>query len=93
MSWHLLTLQFICFRAPGLKSRLINSATLDDIERFIDEVNQYDLEYCGRESIDCDTTDNIELLKFSVRQRLFSNPEILLTLGRVEHQPENNSTI
>ena len=57
----------------GLKSRLINSATLDDIERFIDEVNQYDLEYCGREGIDCDTTDNIELLKFSVRQRLFPN--------------------
>jgi hypothetical protein len=57
--------------AAGLRSRLVNSATLDDLERFIDELTQYELEYCGREGIDCDTLNNIEVLRFSVRDRLF----------------------
>ena len=57
--------------AAGLRSRLVNSSTLDDLERFINELTQYELEYCGREGIDCDTLNNIEVLKFSVRDRLF----------------------
>lgn len=59
--------------ASGLKSRLINSTTLDDLERFIDELTQFEMEYCGREGIDCDTMNNVEVLRISLRDRLKPN--------------------
>lgn len=55
--------------AAGLKSRLLNATTLDDVERFIKEIKDYARDYCGREGIDCDTLNNVETLRISLRER------------------------
>lgn len=56
--------------ADVLKGQLFRSITLNDIHQFISTLNRYALEYCGRESIDCDTENNIEMLRVSLRTLL-----------------------
>jgi hypothetical protein len=55
----------------NLKYQLISAVTLSDVRNFIEALETYELEYCGREGIDCDTINNTEMLTLSLRERLF----------------------
>gem|GEM_PF-1436527 len=78
--------------AEPMRNRLMNAVTLDDLERFIDELKTYELEYCGREGIDCDSLSNVEVVRISLRELLYPNlkPETgrnneVITVGEQFH--------
>jgi hypothetical protein len=53
------------------KNRLMASVTLDDVRDLIEDLEQYELDYCGREGLDCDNVNNVEMLRLSLRDTLF----------------------
>ena len=64
------------YNVPSAQARNLTNAalalvTLDDIQGFVDTLEQRERDYCGLEAIDCDAASNVEVLRFSVRERLF----------------------
>ncbi|MFH0903044.1 MAG: hypothetical protein V2A73_20640, partial [Pseudomonadota bacterium] len=59
----------------GQAASLVNQCqallTLDDVKAFIAEIERREAEYCGAQGIDCDSSANTEVLRFSVREQLF----------------------
>ncbi|MGM0577192.1 MAG: hypothetical protein ACQEXJ_15815 [Myxococcota bacterium] len=60
---------------PGEASNLVNEAlalvTLDDVKDFVDKLDQRVQQYCGLEGIDCDASNNVEVLRYSLRDQIF----------------------
>ncbi len=60
---------------PGEAAQLVARAqalvTLDDAAVFIREIEERARDYCGTESIDCDWSTNLHVLRYSVRDQLF----------------------
>ena len=57
--------------ATNLISNAKQLATLDDVKAFIEKLDKRVIEYCGLEGIDCDSKNNSEITRFSLRDRLF----------------------
>ena len=57
--------------ANALVERVYQAVTLDDVQAIIDTLVEEEELYCGREGIDCDTFNNVSVLRFSLRDELF----------------------
>jgi len=57
--------------ATNLVARALALVTLDDVAGFVGELEDRARDYCGAESIDCDWSTNIKVLRYSVRDQLF----------------------
>jgi len=62
---------------PGQAAVLIGRSqapvTLDDVEGFIGDLEDYEAQYCGASGLDCDYVNNTETLRLSLRDTLFPN--------------------
>jgi len=58
-------------QAATLENQLLATVTLSDVEAFAEDLDAYEEGYCGQESIDCDTSNNTEILRISLRKLLF----------------------
>lgn len=58
-------------QSQAITSRVFQLMTPEDVADFLAELDQYEAEYCGGAGIDCDSINNIETFRFSVREQLF----------------------
>lgn len=57
--------------ATALVYQALSVVTLDDVQALADDLIRREQDYCGREAIDCDSTNNWHVLRYSVRSQLF----------------------
>lgn len=71
--------------AKNLTNQILAAVTLDDIGDFAADLQQRHERYCARESIDCDASTNVEVLRYSIRDQLFPHlrPIVDARTGRV----------
>ncbi|MEW5850755.1 MAG: hypothetical protein AB2A00_18350 [Myxococcota bacterium] len=55
----------------ALTTQVFQAVTLDDIESVINTLAEMERTYCSRESIDCDAFNNLNVMRFSLRDELF----------------------
>ncbi len=59
----------------GDATALVNKAqavvTLDDVQSLADDLSDRERDYCGLEALDCDSANNVEVLRYSLRAHLF----------------------
>jgi hypothetical protein len=58
-------------QSQAITSRVFQLMTFDDVDDFLKELDRYEAEYCGGAGIDCDSVNNVETFRFSVRDQLF----------------------
>jgi hypothetical protein len=56
-----------------IMNRVFQLMTPEDVAEFLADLDQYEAQYCGGAGIDCDSVNNIETFRFSVREQLFPN--------------------
>lgn len=57
--------------ASNLVNKVMSLTTLDDVEDLVFDLDVRSTEYCGLAGIDCDYQNAVEVLRFSLRDRLF----------------------
>jgi hypothetical protein len=55
----------------NLANQALSLVTLDEVEAFARMLRRRTRDYCGMESIDCDSANNVEVLRYSIRDQLF----------------------
>ena len=75
----------------ALVNQVLRIVTLDDVAELIATLDDLARDYCGLEGLDCDDASNINVLRYSVRERLFPQlrdiigEEGLVTAGEQFH--------
>ncbi len=57
--------------ATNLVAQMLALVTLDDVSGFVSQLDQRERDYCGLSGLDCDYVNNLETLRYSVREQLF----------------------
>ena len=57
--------------AANLRNAALGVVTLDDVADHVAALSKREGQYCGQEGIDCDAANNVEVLRFSLRDQLF----------------------
>jgi len=56
-----------------LENAVFQAVTLEDVQAVLDDLQDRERTYCGREGIDCDAFNNLATLRVSLRDELFPN--------------------
>lgn len=58
-------------QSTELVNRVFRLMTPDDVAEYLADLDRYEANYCGGAGIDCDSVNNVETFRFSVRDQLF----------------------
>jgi hypothetical protein len=61
-------------QSDEIVNRVFRLMTPEDVAEFLADLDRYEANYCGGAGIDCDSVNNVEAFRFSVREQLF--PEL-----------------
>lgn len=58
-------------QSEAVTNRVFQLMTPDDVAEFLADLDRYEGNYCGGAGIDCDSVNNVQAFRFSVREQLF----------------------